>query len=121
MSAHMTELALRKRLLLQRSAVLRLQLAIQVGEHVAPVLRMGDRVVASGQWLRRHPAWLVGAAVALLVWRPKGLVSWAGRGVWAWQAWLKLQPMVARFAQLSAVPSAVNPSPTPSQISTQDN
>jgi hypothetical protein len=99
----LSELALRKLMLQQRSAVLRHTLAIQVGEHVAPVLGLADRVVASGQWLKRHPALLVGAAVGLLIWRPKGgvqnLLRWAGRGLTLWQTWQKLQPMVAGLIQ----------------------
>jgi len=94
MSDRLDELALRKRVLQQRSAVLRHTLAMQVGEHVAPVLGLADRVVASGRWLKRNPAWAVGAAVALVVWRPKfGLQlmqTWAGRGLWLWQTWQKL-------------------------------
>jgi hypothetical protein len=99
----LSELALRKLMLQQRSAVLRHTLAIQVGEHVAPVLGLADRVVASGQWLKRHPALLVGAAVGLLIWRPKGgvqnLLRWAGRGLTLWQTWQRLQPMVAGLIQ----------------------
>ncbi|MDO9237912.1 MAG: YqjK family protein [Aquabacterium sp.] len=94
---HQVDLALKKRMLRQRSAVLRRTLAVQVGERVSPLMGMADRVVASGRWLRQHPAWLVGAGVALLVWRPKGLTRWAGRGLWLWQTWQRLQPTVTQL------------------------
>ena len=98
----MAALALKKRMLQQRSAVLRRTLATQVGQGVGPVLGGADKLMATGQWLRRHPALLVGSAVALLVWRPKGLLrgalSLAGRGLWLWQTWQKLQPVVARVS-----------------------
>lgn len=96
MSPRLAELALRKRVLQQRSALLRRTLAQQVGVHVSPALGMADRVVASGRWLRQHPALLIGGAVALLVWRPTGLLRWAGRGMWLWQAWQRVQPMLAK-------------------------
>lgn len=107
MSPRLTELALKKRLLRQRSAVLRHTLATQVGAHVAPVLGAADRVVTSARWLRRHPAWLVGGAVALLVLRPKGLTPWLGRGLWLWRTWQRVQPMVSTLLNRpAATPSA---------------
>jgi len=110
----MAELALRKRLLQQRSAVLRHTLGAQIGQGVAPVLAGADRVVAAGQWLRRHPAVLIGAAAALLVWRPKGVIvgalGMAGRAMWLWQSWHKLQPLLARVhAQAMALRSEPEP------------
>jgi YqjK-like protein len=107
MSPRMAELALKKRILQQRSAVLRRTFAAQVAQGVAPVLGGADRAIAAGRWLKQHPALLAGAAVALLVWRPKGMVMLAGRGLWLWQTWLKLQPMLARLNLAQAV------SPTP--------
>lgn len=106
MSPRLAELALRKRALQQRSALLRRTLAQQVGMHVSPALGMADRVVASGRWLRQHPAWLIGGAVALLVWRPKGLLQWAGRGLWLWQTWQRVQPMLAPLLNKPPVPPA---------------
>ena len=107
----LSELALRKLMLQQRSAVLRHTLAIQVGEHIAPALGLADRVVASGRWLSRHPALVVGAAAALLIWRPKsglqGMLRWAGRGLTLWQTWQKLQPMVAQLTQAAQAVQAV--------------
>ena len=120
----LSELALRKLMLQQRSAVLRHTLAIQVGEHVAPALGLADRVVASGQWLKRHPALLVGTTVALLIWRPKtglqGILSWASRGLALWQTWQQLQPVVARLVQTAQAAGQGTPS-TDVAVQRQDN
>lgn len=102
-SARMAELALRKRMLQQRSAVLRHAFAIQVNAKVAPVAGMADRALSTGRWLSQHPYWLVAGAVALAVWRPKGVARLAGRGLSLWQGWQRLRPVVMplllQFAQ----------------------
>lgn len=111
-SARMAELALRKRMLQQRSAVLRHTFAIQVNAKVAPMAGMADRALSTGRWLSKHPYWLVAGAVALAVWRPKGVARLAGRGLSLWQGWLRLRPVVMplllQFAQArqSASPQA---------------
>lgn len=101
MSARMAELALKKRMLRQRSAVLRHALALQVNARVAPLAGLADRAVTTGRWLGRHPYWVVAAAAALAVWQPRGLARLAGRGLWLWQTWQRVQPVVlpllARF------------------------
>lgn len=84
------ELATRKLLLQQRSAVLRHVLALQVNQTLAPALRVVDQVQSGGRWLRGHPALVVAAAAALLVWRPRTILRMAGRGWWLWQTWLRL-------------------------------
>jgi len=94
MSARMSELALKKRMLRQRSAVLRHAFALQVNARLAPVAGMADRAVSTGRWLGRHPYWAVAAVVALAVWRPKGIARLAGRGLWLWQMWSRLQPVL---------------------------
>lgn len=103
MSTRLSELALKKRMLQQRSAVLRHAFALQVNAKVAPVAGMADRALSTGRWLGKHPYWLVAAAVALTVWRPKGVARLAGRGLWLWQTWQRMQPvvmpLVLQFAQ----------------------
>lgn len=94
MSARLSELALKKRMLQQRSAVLRHTFALQVNARIAPMAGMADRALSTGRWLGRHPYWLVAASVALAVWRPKGVARLAGRGLWLWQTWQRLQPVV---------------------------
>jgi YqjK-like protein len=91
---HMTELALRKRMLQQRSAVLRHTFAIQFRSEVAPLAGVADRAFAAGRWMWRHPLLLVAGAVAVTVWRPNGLSRLAGRGLLVWRAWQHWQPLV---------------------------
>jgi hypothetical protein len=93
-SNHMSELALKKRMLQQRSAVLRHAFALQVNAKVAPVAGMADRALSAGRWLGRHPYGLLAVAVALTVWRPSGMTRLAERGLWLWQTWQRLRPMV---------------------------
>jgi hypothetical protein len=88
------DLAMRKLLLQQRSAVLRQVLAVQVNQTLAPALGVAQRVQAGGQWLRRHPALVVGAAAALLVWQPKGIFRWGRRLIWAWQTWQHIRAAI---------------------------
>ena len=89
----------------------------EVMQTLAPPLTAADRAVRAGRWLRRHPAWLVAPAVALLVWRPAwltggagaaGLLRWAGRAIWLWQWWGRLQPLLtaARAASPAANPAS---------------
>lgn len=93
-AARMDELALKKRMLQQRSEVLRHTLAIQLGDTLGPAAGFAERAAATGRWLRRHSAWLVAGAVALMVWKPKALPNLAGRTMWAWQTWQRWQPFV---------------------------
>jgi hypothetical protein len=85
------ELATRKLLLRQRSAVLRHVLAVQVNQTLAPALRVADQVQAGGRWLRGHPALVVAAAAALLVWRPSAILSMVSRGLWLWRQVLRFK------------------------------
>ncbi|MFT3857915.1 MAG: hypothetical protein QM742_10600 [Aquabacterium sp.] len=107
MPAQADLLAIRKRLLLQRSAMLRHQFGTEVMQTLAPPLTAADRVVQAGRWIGQHPFWLVAPAVALLVWRPSwlkeatrpaGLLRWAGRALWLWQWWGRLQPLMMASA-----------------------
>jgi hypothetical protein len=89
------DLEFRKRLLRQRSAVLRQSLAVQVSATLSPTLRAVARVQAAGQWLGQHPALVAGAATVLLVWRPRAVVSLAGR-IWSlWQVWQRVKPVAS--------------------------
>ena len=78
MSARLSELALKKRMLQQRSAVLRHTFALQVHTKIAPMAGMADRALSTGRWLGRHPYWLVAASVALAVCALKVCRVWPG-------------------------------------------
>jgi hypothetical protein len=84
------ELLLRQQRLLARSAQLRERLARDAQAMRAP-LSLADRTWALAQWLRRNPAWPLGAAGLLLALRPRRALSWATRLWWTWQALRRLR------------------------------
>lgn len=93
----------RRALLLQRSDALRLQFGAE-SRVLEPPLGWIDEARAGLNWLRRNPAWPVGAITVVLVARPRGVVRWSGRAFGAWRLWRKLRtwmPIVgsALFAQ----------------------
>lgn len=90
------ELALRRQRLQQRSAELRVSLGVH-GEGLAPLVRTAERVQAGIHWVRTHPEWVAGAAVALAVARPRRALRWARRGFLLWQTWRRVQGMAARL------------------------
>lgn len=85
MNARRLELALRKQRLQLHSAQLRADFAADAVAF-APLFAAGDRVRDAARWLQGHPEFAVGAGVALLVARPRGLLAWARRSLVAWQA-----------------------------------
>jgi hypothetical protein len=86
-------LATERALLRVRSGLLRDQLAAEAEGWKNP-LAMADRVVDGARWLRQHPEVPVGVVAVLAVTRPRVLLRWAGRGVWAWQLWRRAKPHV---------------------------
>lgn len=96
-STRYPDLALKKRLLRTHSALLRHQLSADWQQTVAPVQRVADRARQGAHWLRGHPALVAGVGAALLVWRPSAMWSLARRGVWLWQAWQRVQPVLVRL------------------------
>lgn len=101
------ERAARKRLLLARSAVLRLSLSQQLHQGLQPAWRTLDRADQGWRWLRAHPWVWAGAAAVLLVWRPKAAPAVASRawGVWRW--WRRMSPvaMPVLLKLLKALPA----------------
>ena len=89
-----TDLAFRKQMLLQRSAVQRQVLGVQVKQVLAPAVAVAQQARAWRQWVREHPALSAGLALgvgaALAAWRP---VSWrrlwplVPRALALWQMW----------------------------------
>ena len=88
MSPSVIELALQKQRLQLKSAEQRGALMAAVAQ-LAPAFAVVDGVQDGFRWLRRHPEWLVGGIVTLLVVRPGAVLRLAERGFFAWQIWRK--------------------------------
>jgi len=88
------ELAQRKVRLQSRIAEQRLALRVQVQASLARPLAVADKVSAVGRWIAARPAIPAVVVAALVAWRPKGLLGWAGKGLWLWRTWRKVQPLV---------------------------
>lgn len=86
----------RRQQLQLRSAELRNHLAVEAQAFQAP-MAMADRVGAGASWLVSHPEWPLGALVLVVIFRPRVLLRWAGRGVWAWQLWRRVRPLSERI------------------------
>lgn len=111
------DLATRKLLLQQRSAVLRELLAVQLAQTVAPVIHTADRVQVGSKWIKRHPVWVAVAVMGLLVWRPRGALKWAGKAWTLWQTWQRMEPVVSKWMSAMQAPvqddeSGAEPPPT---------
>jgi YqjK-like protein len=87
----MSDLALRKRMLVQRSAVQRHVLALQLDHALRPAVSVVHQARVAGQWVRAHPALVAGVAAALLVWRPKAVWGLLPRAWSLWQLWQRLR------------------------------
>ena len=98
------DLATRKLILQQRSAVLRELLAVQLAQTVAPVIQTADRVEAGGKWIKRHPVWIAALALGLMVWRPRGAFKWAGKAWALWQTWQRMAPVVSKWMSAMQTP-----------------
>lgn len=92
------ELALRLRQheLLGRSAALRVRLATEAAVLQGP-LTLADRVRDGWHWLRAHPEWPLGAAVVLVVLRPRRTLRLALR---LWSLWGLVRQVQGRLAGL---------------------
>lgn len=99
MNARWLELALRKQRLQLRSAQLRAEVAADAAA-LEPLFVAGDRIRDGVRWLGRHPEVPVGAGVALLVARPRRLLGWARRGLFAWQAARRVRLWLDRRLEL---------------------
>ena len=84
------ELALKKQRLQIASESLRSDFG-RYAAGLAPVFAGADYAVEGARWLRRHPQFVVAAAVALIVARPQRAWRWARRAFVGWQAWRKLR------------------------------
>lgn len=81
----LVELALKKQRLQMQAATQRLQMAQHL-QAFTPAFAVADSALSAGRWIKSHPQWLVGAAVVLLVARPRAAFRWLRRGFFAWRA-----------------------------------
>lgn len=79
------DLRLRQQRLLIRSTELRLTLSQQLQSLQRPAA-WADQLQARWVWLYQHPQWPAAALVALLVLRPKRLLTWTGKLWWLWKS-----------------------------------
>jgi len=77
-------LLLRRQSLQLRSAELRLRVERDV-MRLAPSLALADRGVAGLHWLREHPEWPIGAAVVVVLLKPRRALRWGMRLWWSWR------------------------------------
>lgn len=100
----MIDLALQKQRLQLKSAEQRGALIAAVAQF-APAFAVVDTVRDGIRWLRRHPEWLAGGLVTLLVVRPGAVLRLAQRSFFAWQIWRKISELRAAtpgpFAKLA--------------------
>lgn len=85
----MLDLALEKQRLQLKSAEQRGAL-MAAAARLAPAFAAADSVRNGIRWLRRHPEWVAGGLVTLLVVRPRALLRLAQRSFFAWQLWRKV-------------------------------
>jgi len=86
MTERLAELGLKKQRLLLRSADLRDRMGAHAGGLV-PLFAGVDRLREAGAALRRHPEWVAGGIVVLVVVRPRFVWKWAQRGIVGWRIW----------------------------------
>jgi hypothetical protein len=77
-------LLLRRQSLQLRSAELRLRVERDV-MRLAPSLALADRGVAGLRWLREHPEWSLGAAMVMVLLKPRRVLRWGMRLWWGWR------------------------------------
>lgn len=95
MNGQLLELALKKQRLQFQSDLLRDRWCSHA-RGVAPAFGVVDGVRAGAQWLRRHPEVTVGAAVALVVAKPRTVWRWLKRSFAVWGLWRKGRQWLAR-------------------------
>jgi len=77
-------LAVRRARLIALAASQRQRLATDLEAWRRP-LSLADRGIAAARFIGKHPAWIMGTAMAPLAFRTGGLGGWLRRGFAAWQ------------------------------------
>lgn len=85
-----TQLAERREHLIAQAAAQRLILAQNLAPWRAPLARV-DQGLAVLNYLKHHPAWIIGAGAALTALRPGRAFKWLRLGWVSWQSWRKLR------------------------------
>lgn len=94
MNSRLIELAERREQLVARIALQRIELS----GHLAPwkgVCAVADKGMDAVRFVRRHPAWMAGAAAFVLALRPRKALAWMRRG---WTAWKLIRNLRQRLA-----------------------
>jgi hypothetical protein len=94
MDARQIELYVQRGRLRERIRVQRGQFAHELAPlstALHAVDRTRDQVRLAQSWLLTHPAVVTAGVVALLVWRPRSVISAARWGYSAWRGWVRLK------------------------------
>jgi hypothetical protein len=91
------ELQLERERLLLRSTELRMTIAIDSRALEAP-LALADQVRSGLRWLRAHPEWPLGAAIVLLILRPRRALRWTLKLWSGWRLWRRGQRLLQSLA-----------------------
>ena len=87
------ELAARRGALQTKIAYQRERLALHAVP-IAAALQRGDEVLSGIDWLKRRPLVVGGFVLALVVWRPRRILSLFSRG---WAAWRLVRGLKSRL------------------------
>lgn len=86
MNPRLFDVALKRERLIERIGSQRQRLA-NGSDGIRRLCTAGDRAVAAGRRLRDHPQWLLLAALALVVLRPRRAWRLAKTGLVLWRLW----------------------------------
>ena len=78
MNSKALELALKKQRVKIASLRLREEFLVHL-EDISPACHTADQFYKGAVWLRQHPQILIGAAIALIVAKPKRVLTWSRR------------------------------------------
>lgn len=98
MNTEAHRLALRRRALIRRAAVERVQLVHQFAA-LKPAFDVADTVWRAGAWAREHAAWLAFGATVVIAARPRVAWRWVQRGWSLWRMWQRARSGVGALFQ----------------------